>query len=216
MNEENFKNCEKNCLPMKIFRDMFLQGGVSFDVQSLFQGEGELQHAWFASLLLNINNMSSLNNLPDLKRQLALFLETEIIPAILISVKQGNKSLIIRLIEFFKEKITDVNDSCLSTLEDLIQKLVDPGEDFGFDEPLLKVDDFKQIFTILSKEKANEFLKKNYAAVSNADIKLMSSLFKYTAYYILDEPEVSGLMKLAKRNLHIDILTKSTDMLEVT
>ena len=176
MNEENFKNCEKNCLPMKIFRDMFLQGGVSFDVQSLFQGEGELQHAWFASLLLNINNMSSLNNLPDLKRQLALFLETEIIPAILISVKQGNKNLIIRLIEFFKEKITDVNDSCLSTLEDLIQKLVDPGEDFGFDEPLLKVDDFKQIFTILSKEKANEFLKKNYASTKYKNYLLCLSI----------------------------------------
>ena len=216
MNEENFQNCEKNCLPMKIFRDMFLQGGVSFDVQSLFSSKDELQYAWFASLLLNINNMSSLNNLPDLKRQLSVFLETEIIPAIIISVKQGSKKLILRLIESFKEQITAANDSCLSTLENLIHKLVDPGEEFGFDEPLLKVDDFKHIFALLSKEKASEFVNRNYSSVSKTDIKLMSSLFKHTAYFILDEPEISGLMKLAKRNLHIDILTKSTDMLEVT
>ena len=160
--------------------------------------------------------MSSLNNLPDLKRQLVLFLETEVIPAILISVHNGNKDLVIRLIEFFKEKITETNDSCLSTLEDLIKKLVNPGEEFGFDEPLLKIDDFKHIFTILSKEKANEFLNKNYSAVSITDVKLMSSLFKHIGYYILDEPEVLGLIKLVKRNLHIDILTKSTNMLDVT
>ena len=154
--------------------------------------------------------------MPDLKRQLVLFLESEIIPAILISVKDGNKDLIIRLIEFFKAKISNTNDSCISTLADLIQKLVDPGEDFGFDEPLLKVDDFKQIFAILSKEKASEFLNKNYEAVSNTDVKLMSSLFKHIAYYIVDEPEVLGLIKLVKRNLHIDILTKSSSMLQIT
>lgn len=114
--------------------------------------------------------MSSLNNLPDLKRQLSVFLETEIIPAIIISIKSGNKDLLIRLVEFFKNKITEGNDSCLSTLENLINKVVDPGEDFGYDEPLLKVDDFKHIFAILSKDKAQEFVSKNYSAVTKTDI----------------------------------------------
>lgn len=36
MNEENFQYCETNCLPIKIFRDLFLQGGISFNVQSMF------------------------------------------------------------------------------------------------------------------------------------------------------------------------------------
>ena len=73
---------------MKIFRDMFLQGGISFDIGSLFDSsrytninqddlkleclkehfEKKDNFAWFASILLNINNMGSLNNLPDLKR----------------------------------------------------------------------------------------------------------------------------------------------------
>lgn len=64
MNQENFMYCEQNCLPMKIFRDMFLQGGVNFDVQSLFSKEKGLEYSWLASLLLNINNMNSLNNFP--------------------------------------------------------------------------------------------------------------------------------------------------------
>jgi len=48
--------------------------------------------------------------------------------------------------------ITEENHSCLITLENLIQKMVSPGEEFGLDEEaLLKVDDFKTIFEILSK-----------------------------------------------------------------
>ena len=159
--------------------------------------------------------MGSLNNLPGLKKQLLIFIETEIIPALIISAKNGNKELIINLIKSFKQKITDDNDSCLRTLENLVQKMVNPGEEFGFsDEALLKVDDFKTIFEILSKEKAQELLNKNYDQVSQTDVRLMSSLFSQTAYYILDEPEVVNLSKFVKKNLHIDILTKSENMQE--
>lgn len=84
MKPENFKHCDRNCLPIKIFRDMLLQGGVSFDVQSLFVGT---ENAWLASMLLNTENMTSLNNLPDLKRQMLMFVETEIVPALILSVK---------------------------------------------------------------------------------------------------------------------------------
>jgi hypothetical protein len=83
LNQENFKNCEVNCLPMKIFRDMFLEGGISFDIASLIEKKS---YTWLVSILLNIRNMSSLNNLPDLKRQLSVFLDTEVLPALLVSV----------------------------------------------------------------------------------------------------------------------------------
>ena len=187
---------------MKIFRDMFLEGGISFDICTLLEKKS---YSWLASILLNIRNMSSLNNLPDLKRQLSVFLDTEVVPALLVSVQNGNKDLVMELIQDFKIKITEQNDSCLSTLEGMIEKLVNPGEDFG-SEPLLKVDDFKQIFDILSKDKALALLEKK--EVSKTDIKLMCSIFNQAAYYILDEPNVGALMKYAKKNLHIDILTK--------
>lgn len=86
LNEENFGNCEANCLPMKLFRDIFLQGGIAFDVQKLFSKEGGFKYAWLASLLLNINNLNSLNNFPDLKKQLIVFLDTEVIPALIIAL----------------------------------------------------------------------------------------------------------------------------------
>jgi len=40
----------------------------------------------------------------------------------------------------------------------------------------------------------------------------MSTLFNATAYYILDEPEVLSLSKFAKKNLHVDIITKAENM----
>ena len=120
MNEENFKNCERNCLPLKIFRDLFLQGGISFDVQSMFTGDRSQRYTWFASLLLNIENLGSLNNLPGLKKQLLLFIETEVIPALIISAQNGNIELIMELIESFKNMITDQNYQCLVTLQNFI------------------------------------------------------------------------------------------------
>ena len=44
----------------------------------------------------------------------------------------------------------------------------------------------------------------------------MSLVLKHTAYYIIDEPEIQQLSKFTKKNLHIDILTKSESMREVT
>ena len=46
--------------------------------------------------------MSSLNNLPDLKRQLALYLETEVLPAILFAIQSGQKGLMMELINSVK------------------------------------------------------------------------------------------------------------------
>ena len=37
LSPENFQNCDLNYLPMMVFRDMFLQGGIAFDINSLFQ-----------------------------------------------------------------------------------------------------------------------------------------------------------------------------------
>lgn len=98
-------------------------------------------YAWLASLLLNIGNMASLNNLPDLKRQLALYLETEVLPAILLAIQSGQKGLMKELITSIKDQITDENDACLSTMETLLSRLASP--DFSDGEPILKVDEFK-------------------------------------------------------------------------
>jgi len=53
--------------------------------------------------------MGSLNNFPDLKKQLLVFLNTEVVPALLNSAKEGNVELLFKIIENFKQKI-DQND----------------------------------------------------------------------------------------------------------
>ena len=68
LEESNFTGCETNYLPMKIFRDIFLAGGVGFDVSSLFDPKREQQYMWLAYLILNSQNLNTLNNLPDLKK----------------------------------------------------------------------------------------------------------------------------------------------------
>jgi len=90
----------------------------------------------------------------------------------------------------------------------LLQRVVDPGDDFDTSEPLLKVDDFKKIFNILCQSKAASILNRQTESVSIIDLTLTCSVFKVIAYYILDEPECVGLMKQVKKNLHIDVLTK--------
>jgi len=32
LHQQNFTNVESNCLPIKMFKDIFLQGGIGFDV----------------------------------------------------------------------------------------------------------------------------------------------------------------------------------------
>lgn len=163
---ENFEFCEINCLPLKLFRDLFLLGGLSFDIQSLFKGESSLDFAWLATLLLRIKDITSLNNFPDLKRQLIVFVTTEVIPSLLLSIQEGNTSLIFQIVEIIKQKIEAGDKTAIFTLEDVLQKIVDPGEDFGNDEPLMKTDDFKNIFGILCKSKAAAILDKNIEDVS--------------------------------------------------
>ena len=130
-----------------------------------------------------------------------------------MAIQSGQKNLMMELINSVNSHITNENDSCLSTLESFISKLANP--ELGDDEPILKVDEFKEIFSVLCKEKCQKFLEKKLDQISPTDVKMMSIVFKHTAYFILDEPEVSGLIKLVKKSLHIDILTKQENMKEV-
>jgi hypothetical protein len=73
---------EHNSLPLKIFRDLFLSGGVGFDVTKLFSKETEGKYVWLASVLLNSKYLPSLSNFIQLKKQIVIFVETELIPAL--------------------------------------------------------------------------------------------------------------------------------------
>lgn len=86
--------------------------------------------------------MVSLNHFPELKKQLLVFRDTEVMPAILIAVKNGNTKLLFNLIENLKKKIESGKEACISTLENLLKYLTNNE----LLETFLKVDDFKMIF----------------------------------------------------------------------
>ena len=62
LKEENFANLDKNSLPIKMFRDLFLSGGVGFDVSQLFsEGKAE-QYVWLAANLIHARQLPSLRS----------------------------------------------------------------------------------------------------------------------------------------------------------
>ena len=68
--EENFNNLEDNPLPLKMFRDLFLDGSVNFDVAKLLQektDKGAFKFTWLLAKFLNFKHLVSLGNFLELK-----------------------------------------------------------------------------------------------------------------------------------------------------
>jgi hypothetical protein len=90
--------------------------------------------------------------------------------------------------------------------------VIDPSEILGkVDQPLLKVSEFKAIFNELCLDFTQNFIDKNFGAISLEQTEIVSEMLELIGYYVLDE-QVQALIKQAKKNLHVDILTKSSDL----
>jgi hypothetical protein len=78
-------NLSQNCLPLKMFRDLFLAGGLKggFDVSKLFTEENASRFVWLAGVLLNVRHLPSLANFVEMKKQLVIFVDTEVLPLII-------------------------------------------------------------------------------------------------------------------------------------
>lgn len=104
---------------------------------------------WLAATFLNFKHLPSLSSFMELKKQLVIFVETDVVPALICLAKIETKvPLIIHVCKELANRACSENDvGQIRTLEYLIQVLVDPGEDFPADEkPVVRIDDFKQIF----------------------------------------------------------------------
>ena len=69
-----------------MFRDLFLAGGLrgGFDVNRLFSQENGGRFVWLAGVLLNVRHLPSLANFVEMKKQLIIFVDTEVLPFIII------------------------------------------------------------------------------------------------------------------------------------
>lgn len=92
----NFANLETNPLPLKMFRDLFLDGSVNFDVSTLMAErgpDGSFSYSWLLASMLNFKYLVSLTNFLELKNQLIIFVESDVIPGIIV----GDRSMIVDL-----------------------------------------------------------------------------------------------------------------------
>ena len=79
-----------------MFRDLFLSGGLGgFDVQKLFS---DSKYAWLAGVLLNARHLPSLANFIEMKKQIVIFVDTEVIPTLINQAQTGNSQLIVQVI----------------------------------------------------------------------------------------------------------------------
>ena len=206
--EDNFNNLEENPLPLKMFRDLFLDGSVNFDVSQLLHEkteEGKFGFTWLIAKFLNFKHLVSLANFLELKNQLVIFVESDVLPALLV----GDKALLVSLCETIADKVVaaESRDTAFSnqlTLEYLMQKVVDPGEDFPAEcKPVLKIDEFKAVFSQVSLATATKLLETNFVGNDHdmRRVEILIKLLSHIGYYILEETEVQKLYKLVKDNL---------------
>lgn len=89
LTETNFANLEKNPLPLKMFRDLFLDGSINFDIATLMQESdgGKFEYAWLLAAMLNFKYLVSLTSFLELKNQLIIFVESDVIPALIVGDK---------------------------------------------------------------------------------------------------------------------------------
>lgn len=79
------------------------------------------------------------------------------------------------------------NPEYMYTIEYLLKKMIDPGEDFSAEEkPVLKIDDFKDIYKSVTGEIADSLILKNEVEI-NVQLELFTKVLRLLAYYIMDE-----------------------------
>ncbi len=162
-----------------MFRDLILSGGLGgFDVTKLF---GDDKYVWLAGVLLNARHLPSLANFVDMKKQLVIFCDTELVPVLINQAQNGNAALLVSVVTYMAEKAKSYIDYVYS-IEAFVKKMVDPGEDYPADEkPVLKIDDFKCLFKLTNQAHIDDYNNKTL---------LFLAVLRVIAYYIIDETEV--------------------------
>jgi hypothetical protein len=110
-----------------MFRDLFLQGGLGgFDVIKLMQ---DSKFVWLAAVLLNVRHLPSLANFIEMKKQLIIFVDTEVLPALINQAQTGNSCMILDIFSYMRERARFSMDY-IHSIDSFLKKLIDPGEEY--------------------------------------------------------------------------------------
>ena len=113
--------------------------------------------------MLNFKYLVSLTSFLELKNQLLIFVESDVIPALIF----GDRTLIVDLCDLIATRALTSHSHKL-TLEYFVAKMIDPGEDFDADtKPVLKVDDFAEVFNRISKSTVEQILATDFTGDIN-------------------------------------------------
>ena len=169
LHEDNFASLEQNPLPLKMFRDLFLDGSINFDMYEFIKRDSEdkFEFEWLLAKFLNMKYLVSLGQFLELKNQLVLFCESDVIPTLM----NADKELLINLCSILAKNACESQDVTTSTswqltFEYFVSRLVDPGEEFPIEmKPILKIDEFKQIFHRTVSSVAQQLIDTDFAQV---------------------------------------------------
>jgi len=212
---QHFERLEANPLPLKLFRDLFIEG-ATWDVSQLIKcKEGDkYTYVWLFATFLNFKHLMSLSNYYSLKKQLVIFVETEVMPAVIAFAAEnheGENSFVVQLCAEMARRAgvntasqnMEATLSYMHTLEFLVSKMSDPGEDFPPEfKPVLKIDEFKEIFNQVCSPICLDLVQTNFnptQSLTTVDIAI--KILKQTAYYLLDVPLVIDMYRIAKANI---------------
>lgn len=85
--------------------------------------------------MLRVRSLESLNSLLELRRQLIVYVETELMPALFVLGPSGHSQL---LIDIFGSLAAQ--EHCIDTIQYFASRIVDPGEDFPQEsKPVLEI-----------------------------------------------------------------------------
>lgn len=100
------------------------------------------------------------------------------------------------IFKYMRERAKEGMDY-VHSIDHFLKKMIDPGEGYPADEkPVLKIDDFKQIFQI------SKFDVLTAESEYTLDMLLFLRILKNTAYFIIDDESVSKLWNMSNSILN--------------
>lgn len=121
----------------------------------------------------------------ELRRQLLIFVETEVVPAI-IGLASTHTDFVIDVFGYLKQT------KQLHTFELLARLMADQSD------PVLMIKDFKRVFS-LTEASAQSLLESNFTSTQEDEFLVVT--LQVLSYYILDEPVVKQLYSAVTNNL---------------
>ena len=137
LHEENFNRLSENWLVLKLFQQTFLCGGLGFNIDNLAfikeEATQEYKYIWLLWELLNSYYLPSLAGYTNLRTQIQVFWETEVLPLILRDCcSDSADSMFLAMIRYLNKKSVEKSSLYAKTLGNIIDLIVCEKSELGF------------------------------------------------------------------------------------